>query len=279
VLRELAELTRALGEAHYKTGRLAEADEMFRKALGNHKRLHLDHGQPQRNMAVAQMDLGDFLVMGKDDLTQAWEAYRPILAYFEDRYKKAPDLVDTRHDLAAIEYRLGGLLRRAKEKHVALPGIDPQDTPLAHFQRSCKLREALAEIDPDDMQAKLEWALALARSGRGEEAVAQGELLAKKGQGDPRLLFQTVCVFALASETDEEKKAERRERTFKLLDELLHSGWKDYVSLRDDPDLDPLRGDPRFEEIVARAEETTHDKRKEEGTTKDTKNTKGRTEG
>jgi hypothetical protein len=41
-----------------------------------------------------------------------------------------------------------------------------------------------------------------------------------------------------------------RDRAFGVLGELVKAGWKDRVALETDPDLEAVRGDPRFRELV-----------------------------
>jgi Flp pilus assembly protein TadD len=45
-----------------------------------------------------------------------------------------------------------------------------------------------------------------------------------------------------------------KERAFELLDRAITLGWSRPEWLRQDPDLAPLRDDPRYERLIARIE-------------------------
>ena len=79
------------------------------------------------------------------------------------------------------------------------------------------------------------------------EAIAVG-LLAQAGK-DRRVLFQTAWA-CLASSGQEPLRC--RNQAFKVLNELIDQGWKDNVSLKTDPDLESVRGDKRFSELLVR---------------------------
>ena len=44
----------------------------------------------------------------------------------------------------------------------------------------------------------------------------------------------------------------RHEQAFGVIDALVRRGWKDRVTLETEPDLDAVRGDPRFAELLAK---------------------------
>lgn len=250
---ELAALEQRLGETFYSLGNADEAERMLGNALQKrtdlHNTFHTD--KTIRDVNLSRLELGDFYLAARKDPAKAWAQYKEVLAGFQRSWEANPQSAVRRVDLGVIEYRLGVLLLRATEAGVTLDGIPDGDKAQAHFERSCQLREELANIDPDDKQSKIEWAVALARCGQSAEAEEQAKILAEKGKGNPRLLFQAACTFALASVTDDDELGDRcRDEAFRVLKELIDAGWKDRVALLDDPDLDPVRKDTRFDELL-----------------------------
>jgi len=93
----------------------------------------------------------------------------------------------------------------------------------------------------------------VARCGAAAEAEKLArdlEVQAQEGK-DPYVLFQVACAFALCSEAKDAELAGRcRDQAFRTLEKLLQAGWKDHIALKNDPDLDPIRSDPRFPKLM-----------------------------
>src|SRR5262249_22792454 len=111
------------------------------------------------------------------------------------------------------------------------------------------------KIDAGDTQAQKELMLAQARCGRHAEAAAIAQKL-EPGTRDPNLLFFVACGYALsagalrASATDEALARKYLDSAFAVLTRGVQNGWKDLAGLQTDPDLEPLRSDPRYPALV-----------------------------
>jgi adenylate cyclase len=95
--------------------------------------------------------------------------------------------------------------------------------------------------NPDDARARIVYAITLASDGRHAEAVAEGGHALELSPDDPLMLYNVACLFAQLRETD---------RAFEALGKAVAAGYWDYGWMKHDPDLDPLRGDPRFVELT-----------------------------
>lgn len=245
--RELALTEERIGQSQFKLGNFDEAQKHIAAALAA-RQDHLKRSPRSptllRDEAVARTTLGDFYLTGRKDAAQANKEYLTALATFQRLQQAELESLEAQRDVAWLEYRLGVTAQR----------LARADTPEArrHFETALKLRESLARIDVRDMQSRIEWMLCLARAGRGEEAEKLAAEVRKTGPTDPQVLFQVACGLALASASPNPNVAGRcREEAFKVLGDLVQSGWKDQVTLETDPDLDPIRADARLAKLVA----------------------------
>ena len=94
--------------------------------------------------------------------------------------------------------------------------------------------------------------IALGRLGQSAEVEQIASRLLKQAGDDRRVLFQTACGLALASAGDGPVAERCRKRAIEVLASLVKAGWKDGVALKTDPDLDSIRGDQRFGELLAK---------------------------
>ena len=103
--------------------------------------------------------------------------------------------------------------------------------------------EEALRSEPEDL-GTLSWlGHAYTRLGRIEEGLAIDLRLTALRPEDPVARYNLACSYALLRRLDE---------AFESLDAAVDLGYRDPAHLSEDPDLDPLRSDPRFTEIVAR---------------------------
>ncbi|MCM2312070.1 MAG: hypothetical protein NDI84_11765, partial [Steroidobacteraceae bacterium] len=59
--------------------------------------------------------------------------------------------------------------------------------------------------------------------------------------GDPMMLYNCACLYARLGETD---------RALDTIGRAIGGGYENFRWMQHDPDLDSLRGDPRFQQLV-----------------------------
>ena len=249
VRRTRAEIQVRLGDAAFKLGQPAEAEKHYRAALAQRETLLKLTPKPpamvttvlRSDIGLARQALGDFFLMAHRDAAKAAAEYAAAAELYAAILKEEPERLDFRRLVAANQYRLG------------VVATDPAKAAAA-FAECLKLREELAKTDPKDTQAKIEYALALGRAGKAVEAEKQADELLKMGEKDRRILFQTACAFSVAAggTKDDATAARCKDRAFEVLGSLIAAGWKDRVALETDPDLDAVRPDKRFAELLTK---------------------------
>jgi serine/threonine protein kinase/tetratricopeptide (TPR) repeat protein len=242
-----------------KAGRLAL--EQFEKAASVRRELL---GLEPKNQSY-KLDLSRALdavgdahfFLGQLDLAQ--KSYDESLALARE--------LSAADDLLAINRALSLMLYKSATAALKL-GDRPESQK--QYDECLAIRERYSRARPKDLGAAIEWMLALARCGKTEEARTKAENLLKfvaaQGTGYPSAAnYQLQSAFALATAADNldrdhavevwppERLAERKkliDRSFEALNLAIASGFDDRHQLETDPDIDALRGDPRFVAIL-----------------------------
>jgi tetratricopeptide (TPR) repeat protein len=246
VRRARPEIKVRLADAQARLGRLDESEKLFRQALSEREALVQATPGPASTVLLLKTDveqsrmyLGDFLLMFRKDKAAAAAEFEACRDAFTALLKEDPDSLDLRERLGATYYRLG------------MSAADPGKAREAYAE-CLKIRRELASIDPQDMLAGVEVALALARAGKLDEAEkAVGSLLKQAGK-DRQVLLQVACTLSILSgaTADKESAVRYRDQAFEALRDLVKAGWTDRGGLESDPDFDFIREDPRFKELL-----------------------------
>jgi tetratricopeptide (TPR) repeat protein len=96
--------------------------------------------------------------------------------------------------------------------------------------------------NPDDARARIFFAATLAKLGRKEEAIREGGTALELSPGDPMMLYNCSCLYARLGEKD---------RALDTLERAIGMGYENFRWMQHDPDLDKLRPEPRFQQLLA----------------------------
>ena len=195
----------AMGLSYFLWGKFDEAAASSRKAI------EIDPGD-----FIAYWTLGR-IYFSQGDLARALELFRRVIEIKPGFYAAYLDVEQTCRSLG-----------RAEEAESA----------------SRQVLELLPNYilqNPDDSRARMVFAIALATSGRKEEAIHEGNQALELSPGDPVMLYNGACLYSQLGEL---------ELAFPALEQAIAAGYWNFGWMQHDPDLDPLRGDPRFRALV-----------------------------
>jgi serine/threonine protein kinase/tetratricopeptide (TPR) repeat protein len=261
VRRMRNEIRVRIADARSKLGQLDEAQGDYVTALKDREELLWANNGPPSQRALLTVDvsqsrlyLGDFLLMMRKDRAAASVQHVMSMDLCAKVLADDPDNLDVRQRLAASHYRLG-LTGGPRPGVGPLAGAVAEVAPvIIHFTESLRLREGLARIDPTDTQGQVEVLLAYARLGRAADAdETVGRLLRQAGD-DRQVLFQTACGLSIRANEAGPAAGKCLDRAFEVLTKLVDVGWQDRAALQSDPDLDAVRKDKRFAELLKRLE-------------------------
>ncbi|MGH7702874.1 MAG: protein kinase domain-containing protein, partial [Gemmatimonadales bacterium] len=111
----------------------------------------------------------------------------------------------------------------------------------ANLRRGLQVAERHLELNPDDARALVLGAGALAQLGEQDRAVEWARRGLALDPDDSGVLYNVACVYALEGKTDE---------ALACLDKAVQNGFGHREWLENDSDLDSLRGDGRFQDLL-----------------------------
>lgn len=256
VQREWAGTYDKLGEVRFKLGNSEGARQNYEKALQIRRRLAEDSADTisaMCDLALSCENLGDVFLLLQNDPGSALPVYDQARQYLEDLLSKDPANTRVQSALAHALYKLAtAFLKRGDAA-----------TAQHNYTKALERLEASSISGQPNAKRDIDRMLALARCGRHAEAAAMAKSLAEIGAQNAEILYQVVCGYALCAEGAEKKQksddghADSAAISRKYLDLAIGAlrrcvalGWKDAVTVQVDPDLDPIRGQPAFLQIV-----------------------------
>ena len=95
--------------------------------------------------------------------------------------------------------------------------------------------------NPDDSRARMFYAITLLEFGQRERAIAEGAAALELSPGDSVMLYNGACLYAVLGEP---------RRAIDTLRQAMALGYNSAAWMKHDPDLDPIRNDPEFIELM-----------------------------
>jgi serine/threonine protein kinase/tetratricopeptide (TPR) repeat protein len=158
---------------------------------------------------------------------------RALLA--EGRFQEAAKMFERASALRPEDYQAPNFLAQAYNS------LDMKDEGVAANKRSIRLMEERLELNPSDARASNLLAATYANFGDVEKAMDYAERSLAIDPDDAMLLYNVACTYALLGKKDD---------AISCLERAVDKGFGHKEWLEHDPDLIPLRDDPRFQTIA-----------------------------
>ncbi|MFZ1081617.1 MAG: protein kinase [Candidatus Kryptoniota bacterium] len=201
---------------------LSEAYAALALAYYNKKSLEEAYAAGQKAIELDPNNFAGYWILGRifhstDRDPEAIELFKKVIAMNPDFYSAYADLRMCYERLGDTE-RLDETLKQSLEA----------------FARYLSQH-------PDDARARIFHAQLLAQLGKVEEAKAQGKMALELSPNDTLMLYNGACLYARLGES---------KLAIKSLRTALAAGWENYEWMKRDTDLDSIRSDPEFVELI-----------------------------
>ena len=116
------------------------------------------------------------------------------------------------------------------------------------YRKAIDVLDKHLDLNPDDSRAANLKAAALGHLGEKDEAIKWASRAMVIDPDNPGVLYNVACLYANIEELD---------RAIDCLEQSIDAGMAHREWIENDPDLDPLRENPRFTELIARLDQAT----------------------
>jgi serine/threonine-protein kinase len=241
--RELSGLYDQLGMLALQQGDVPTARQNYDRSYAIRRELaaeHPSHLPNLRDLNRSLSTLGELCLLVQNDPAAARRYYEQSL----EAFRKIQELEPTTTHQADVGngcYFLATALLRLGEKAKAQ----------VLYRECLEIRRSLPQ-DPGAKMSQVGLAVALARCGEHEEAARIARRLVSTPPQNSLLYIEVACALALCSgaTSDRALKSHYATETVAMIRKGCAEGWKDIERLRVDPDLDPIRGERAFQQLL-----------------------------
>jgi TolB-like protein/Tfp pilus assembly protein PilF len=219
---------------------LRQADKASKKAL----ELEPDLAEAQVSRGIVA-SLKKTFVEAEESFTKALKLEPKLFeaAYWygmglmaEGRFEEAIKMYERAAALRPEDYQSAFFMAQA---YKALG--NHKELEVEHLRHGLKLMEGSLELNPDDARAANLAAGVYATLGEQENAIKYGERSLAIDPEDPMLLYNVACTYASLGRTDQ---------AISCLERAVDKGFGHREWIDNDPDLAPLRDNPKYQAIV-----------------------------
>ena len=125
----------------------------------------------------------------------------------------------------------------------ALEALGRDDEAADGYRQALMVAQKHMELNPDDPRAATMRAVSHCRSGDRAAGLRWAERALEIDPHDAGVRYNVACLYSLEEQPD---------RAIECLEKAMDAGFGHRDWIEQDPDLDPLRELPRFQELVAR---------------------------
>jgi tetratricopeptide (TPR) repeat protein len=292
---DLGKCYTSLGGIFRRDGRLLEAEEMLRKGVAIQERQAAESpSDHERRFSVASSRALLSLLLqtlgkhadAETELMTVCEIQEKLVTEYPDLAKYQLGLAGSYLSLGAIRSRSGrraeSIQPLANAIQVLAPRADRDNKAKlalcdAHVERAktyASLNQFTLALEDWDKAIKLSSlssperqanfrasrAITQLQLGEMEESLEEVLNLASNYSNSKGVQYSCACFFALASARADDKKQEYETRAIESLMRAVAAGFDDAAHLKQDTDLDSLRGREDFKALVTKLEQTREKK-------------------
>ena len=151
--------------------------------------------------------------------------------------------VEYQRDLGIAFYRCATLAKRENDT----------EKSQFYFNECLKIRENLAQSDAANDLRRVELMLVLPHGGHHVRASEIAQQMRNSNTNDPEILFEVARCYAqcsAAAGVPPDLQVVYRQQAIESLRDAVARGYRDIVSLRTEPDLDPVRHEAEYQAIL-----------------------------
>lgn len=212
--REAVELDHELAEAHVSRGNALVLDAKFERA---------------------EKEFLEAIRLGPENFEAQYFYGRACFG--QGLFEQAAALFESASAIRPEDYQSPNLLANAYE------GLGRVEDAKKSYRHSFEAAEKHLELFPEDGRALYFGAMALIELGENAKGLEWVERAIKAEPEEPVVLYNVGCVYSKLGNFD---------RAFSCLDDAVTFGIGQKEWFTFDPDLDPLREDPRFDKLLER---------------------------